>query len=221
MVHRLFFETSTTTVCLLTLSVLAGCASGAMGQVSTETGAGTDKGALLSSLDAPLAVGGDVRPALHTDIKGSSGPPLHFVSARPDVVEVRDGLLVGKSPGMSAVLVAIGSNTVVDFIHVWVAAVDRIDVHRVDGGGTDNGPLTEPIDLVTGEEMRLVPHAYAGSSPLVGVATSTWSVEPPIALVLREGLPNRVRLVATAPGTADLKVTMLGTSSHIKLTVVR
>jgi hypothetical protein len=204
------------------LSATVACgAAGALGQAQTVNPAGADKGGLASTLDEPLAVGGEVRPTFRSTMAGAAAPPTHFVSARPDVLEVRDGLLVGRSPGMSAVLVAMDDSTVLDFVHVWVRSADRLEVHSIDMAGGDLGPITEPVELVPGDSLRLVPHAYAASEQLAGVATSGWTVEPPIAVVLREGLPNRVRIVARTPGSADVKVTMLGATSHLKLTVVQ
>jgi hypothetical protein len=189
------------------------------GTAATATGA-ADKGSLQSELDAPLAVGGEVRPAFELNVAGSTAPPTHFVSARPDVILVRDGVLVGQSPGVSAVLVAMPDETVVDFLHVWVERADRVEVHGIDGSGADLGPLTEPLDLVAGERMRLVPHAYAAGAQLAGVATAKWAVDPPIAVVLREGLPNRVTLLARTAGTADVRVAMAGVTSHLQLKVI-
>jgi hypothetical protein len=205
---------------LLLMLLPAGCGS-AMGQVATDTRGGADKGGLASALDAPLAVGGEARPALHFELRGSAAPSTHLLSARPEVIEVRDGLLVGRAPGVSAVLVTLDDHTVVDFIHLWVKPADRLVVHGIDAAGADMGPLTEAIELLPGEFLHLVPHPYGGPERLVGVGTSTWIVDPPIAVVLREGLPNRVRLVARTPGDADVKVTMLGATSHLKLKVVQ
>ena len=80
--------------------------------------------------------------------------------------------------------------------------------------------MSETVELVVGDGMRFVPHPYAGGARLVGVATSTWTVEPPIAIVLREGLPNRVRVVARQPGTANVNVSMLGATSTLRLKVM-
>jgi hypothetical protein len=188
--------------------------------MSSRDGA-ADKGGLASALDAPLAVGGEVRPAIHLDIKGSTAPPTHLVSPINGIIEVKDGLLVGKAEGVAPVLVALdGTNTVVDFYHVWVRPADRLEVHGIEPSGNDVGALTERVQLINGESLRLVPHAYAGPSQLAGVARSTWVVEPPIAAVLREGLPNRIRLVAKQPGNATLKVTMLGATSNLPLQVM-
>jgi hypothetical protein len=191
-----------------------------MGQMRTHGGGAADKGSLLSALDAPLAVGGEVRPAFQMSVAGSTPPPTHLVSARSDVILVRDGVLVGQSPGVAAVLVAMPDETVVDFLHVWVEAANRIDVHGIDGSGADLGPLTDALDMVPGERMRLVPHAYAGAEQLAGVAPATWTVDPPIAVVLREGLPNRVTLLARTAGTADVRVAMAGVTSHLQLKVI-
>ncbi len=204
---------------LLLLPLLTGCGS-AFAQVDAAPSAATDKGGLASSLDAPLAVGGEVRPALHVNVSGSAAPSVRFLSARPDVIAVRDGLLVGRAPGVSAVLVAMEDSTVLDFLHVWVKPADRIEVHGTDSAGGDMGPLTEAVDLLAGDTLRLAPHPYSGPERLAGVGTSTWVVDPPIAVVLREGMPNRVRLVARTPGTADVKVTMLGATSHLQLRVI-
>lgn len=202
------------------LLVLTGCGAGAMGQVATSPGGSADKGGLASSLDAPLAVGGEVRPALEFQVKGSAAPSVQLLSPRSNVLEVRDGLLVGKAAGLAPVLVAVDGGTVIDFIHVTVRAAERIAVHGFDAGGGDVGPLSEPVELLVGDSVRLSPRPYAGSERLVGVATSTWVVEPPIAVVLREGLPGRVRLVARQPGSATVKVTMMGVTSVLELKVV-
>ncbi len=193
-----------------------------MGQsVMSSANGAADKGGLASALDAPLAVGGEVRPAIHLDIKGSTAPPTHLFSPIGSIIEVKNGLIVGKSEGVAPVFVALdGTNTVVDFYHVWVRPADRLEVHGIDASGNDVGALTEPVQLMIGEGVRLVPHAYAGPSQLAGVARSTWVVDPPIAAVLREGLPNRIRIVAKQPGSATLKVTMLGATSNLPLQVM-
>lgn len=206
---------------LLAAIAAVGCGYGAMQQSRTVSEGAADKGGLASSLDAPLAVGGEVRPSVKIEVPGSAPPATHLISARPDIVDVRQGLLVGKSPGMSAVLVTTDGDTVLDFFHVTVRAADRLEVHGIDASGADLGPLTEPVELMAGDGMRLVPHGYAGDQRLVGVGTSTWTVEPPIAVTLREGLPNRVRLVARAAGNATVKVTMLGATTTLDLKVTQ
>jgi hypothetical protein len=206
---------------LLALLTATGCGGGALRQTDLSASSGaTDKGALASALDAPLAVGGEVQPDIRYEVPGSAGLAAHLLSPRRDILEVRDGLLVGKAAGTAPVLLALDGDLVVDFVHVTVRAADRIEVHGIDATGADLGELTETIELVAGESLRLVPHPYAGPNRLVGVATSTWTVDPPIALVLREGLPNRVRLMARQPGQAKVTATMLGKTKTLALKVL-
>lgn len=204
-------------VSLLLVST-AGC-GGAMGQVSSQDKGASDKGGILSSLDAPLAVGGTVRPSLRVEVQGSTPPPVHLVSARPDIVDVVNGNLVGRRAGMAAVLVATDAE-VLDFVHVWVTPMERVEVHILEPNGSEGGVVMEPVEMVIGESIRLVPHAYSANEALVGVQTSSWTVEPPIAQVLREGLPGRVRLVARTAGIAKVRVAMLDKSSTIDLKVL-
>ncbi len=202
------------------LTLLSGCGAGAMGQATIRSDAATDKGGLLSSLNAPLAVGATSRPNLKVEIKGSTGLATRLVSVRPDILTVRDGTLEGRAPGVSALLITDDKQVVLDFIHVWVKPANRIELHRLDAEGSDVGEVTEPIEMLVGDAVRLIPRPYAGSEALSGVATSSWSVEPLVATVLREGLPNRCRIVARSPGSATLKVTMLNATASIPLKVL-
>jgi hypothetical protein len=190
-----------------------------MGQSSIQEGGAADKGGLLSSLQAPIAVGGSVRPALRLELHGSTPPSTHYVSTRPSIFAVRDGVLEGRAPGMAALLILNDQNVVLDFIHIFVKPANRIELHRIDVDGADMGDVSEPVEMIVGESVRFVPKPYAGSELLTGVATSSWTVDPPIATVLREGLPGRVRILARSAGTATLKVSLLGSvaSVHVKV----
>ena len=203
------------------LTSLTGCGGGALGQMDVGgPRPGADTGGLASALSAPIALGADVRPDLRFDVKGSVAMSTHLVSAREDILGVKNGLLHGSHEGTAPVLVALDSGTVVDFVHVTVKRASRIEVHAIDATGGDSGALTEPIDIALGESVHLVPFPYAEDQRLVGVSTATWTVEPPIATVLREGLPNRVRLLARKPGQATVKVAMLGGTSTLSLEVL-
>jgi len=197
----------------------ASSCGGAMGQAVIHD-RGADKGGLLSSLNAPLAVGASVRPALQLELHGSTPPSTHYISARPEIIAVRDGLLDGRAPGMTALLIANEQNVVLDFIHVWVKPANRLEMHRIDSDGSDMGEVSEPVEMVVGESVRFMPRPYNGSEALAGVATSSWSIEPPIATVLREGLPNRCRILARQAGTATLKVALLGSVASVQVKVM-
>ncbi len=183
--------------------------------------AAADQGGLASALSSPLALGADVRPDLRFDVKGSVAMSTHLLSAREDILAVKSGLLHGNHEGTAPVLVALDSGTIVDFVHVTVKRASRIEVHAIDPASGDSGALTEPLEVATGESVHLVPFPYAEDQRVVGVSTATWTVEPPIATVLREGLPNRVRLLARKPGQATVKVVMLGSTSTLSLEVIQ
>ena len=196
------------------------CGGGAIGQSSLVAQPHSDKGGLLSSLDAPLAVGGTVRPEIRIDLKGSTPPPTHMISVRPDILSVDALGVTGRAPGLAALLVATDENVVIDFVHVWVKPADRIELHAIDSSGMDVGELTESVDLAVGESLRIVPRAYAGSQVLSGATSTTWSIEPPIALALKEGLPQRRRILARTPGSTTIRVSALGATKTLTLKVV-
>lgn len=200
--------------------VTASSCGGAMGQAALDNRVASDKGGLLSSLNAPLAAGASVRPALRLELHGSTPPSTRFISARPEIITVRDGVLEGRAQGMTALLIANEQNVVLDFIHVWVKQANRLEMHRIDADGSDMGEVTEPVEMVVGESVRFVPRPYHGSEALAGVATSSWTIDPPIATVLREGLPNRARILARSAGSATLKVAMLGGVASVPVKVM-
>jgi hypothetical protein len=192
-----------------------------MGQTSMRPSSDTDKGGLLSSLDAPLALGGTARPAMRVELNGSQPPPTRLVSARPDVLSTDGTRITGRAQGMSAVLVTTEDGTVLDFVHVWVRRADRIELHVLGADGSDVGELTDPYELAVGESLRVLPRLYAGSQPLSGVSSVKWAIDERVASVLSEGVPQRCRVLARAPGTATLQVSMMGASASLPIRVVR
>ena len=78
--------------------------------------------------DAPLAVGARLRPAVEVEIAGTVTPTVGVESGRPDVLAVDHGVLRAVRPGVAPVLITADDGTVIDFVHVWVAAPTRIAV---------------------------------------------------------------------------------------------
>ena len=174
-----------------------------------------------SDLDAPLAVGSMYRPELKLELQGGGVPALVLDSPRSHIVSVRDGTLFARAPGLAAVLAKMPDGTVIDFLHVWVEAPTRITLHRFSVDFTDLGAVTAPVDLVVSESVILTPRIYANAQRLAGSAESSWQVEPPLLTVLRDGVPERRRLVARTPGRAKVTVSMLGRSTSIDVRVVQ
>jgi hypothetical protein len=173
-----------------------------------------------NDLHAPLAVGSSYRPEMKVELRGGGVPSLILDSPRSQVLSVQDGTLFARSPGLAAVLVKMPDGTTIDFLHIWVAAPTQLTLHRFSQDFSDLGAVTAPLDLVAGESVLLTPRIYAGAQRLAGNAESTWRVEPPLLDVLSDGVPERRRLVARAPGLTKVTVSMLGTSTSIELRVV-
>src|SRR5262245_38752214 len=89
------------------------------------------------ALNAPIAVGASLVPEVHIETPRCSLPVLHLASARPDVITIENGALLGKAPGVSAILFATDEGRVVDFLHVWVAQPSRMTLARLAPTGSD------------------------------------------------------------------------------------
>lgn len=166
---------------------------------------------------APLAVGARLRPDVSVDMAGTVMPVVALTTSRPEVVAIEDGVLVGRAPGMAAVLIATRDGTVVDFQHVWVAMPTAMVVERA--GGDE---VVGPLQLVAGEQIVLASTMIAGSQRLAGDGEPDWQVDGDAAAVslLRDGATGRRRLIARAPGHAQVVVAALGISTTVDVEVV-
>jgi hypothetical protein len=168
---------------------------------------------------APLAVGARFQPEVAIDLDGTTAPALALSSAAPGIIEVENGALVGRAPGVSAVVIAVDSGMIVDFMHVWVAEATAITVER------DGERISGGIGLVAGEEMKLSPALWHKAQRLEGLSSLEWKVECadpascPIAL-LRDGTPSRRRLRAQRPGKATVVIAGLGVSEKLDVEVM-
>ena len=152
---------------------------------------------------APLAVGTRFHPDVATEIAGTTTPNLRLDSADPGVVAVEDGALVAKAPGASAVLISTEDGAVVDFVHIWVAAVTSISLARRDGDR-----VSGELGLAVGEDVTLVPTLWSGAQRLGGEADAVWSASADSVTLLRDGSADRRRIRARAPGRATITVAL-------------
>jgi hypothetical protein len=86
---------------VLLTSLLSVSCGGAFGQGHLSQG---NEAPSEAASPGPIAVGARFRPKIEATVAGSEGPTVRLLSARPDVVEVDKGELLGVAPGMSAVL---------------------------------------------------------------------------------------------------------------------
>ncbi len=201
---------------MLLAPAMAGCAGMAMGQGTMAAKNADD----AKQLDAPLAVGASIQPDVHMDLRGTASPTLVLVSARPAVVAADGGRLTGRTPGVSAILVTTKEGQVLDFYHLWVERASRATLHRLYDDGRDMGEVRNEMDLMVGESAMLAPKVYYRAQELAGTIEGQWSVEPPIARVLAEGIPERRRLVATKAGKATLSVKLANVTVTMPLSVL-
>lgn len=201
---------------------LIGCSgdSGALGQADVTTECSpTDFACVTAGLDGPVAVGGGVPLSLDLDVAGSSTPAMTLLSADPTVLKTSGTEVVGQSPGVAALVLLTDQGAAVDFLHVFVVAPNRIGVHRRDGG-LELGELVDDIQLVPGDELVIEVEPYVDSQRLLGRASSEWTTTTTAVTLLRDGAPNRRRLVARAPGQAPVTVSAFGFDHTIQVEVV-
>jgi hypothetical protein len=205
---------------LLLLTLLGACASGgALRQTAVARDCGTnDPGCHRIGPLAPLAVGAVFRPDVAVELPGTTAPALTLASVDQRVLDVVDGALVGVGPGVSAVTIAVDTGAVVDFIHVWVATPTAVTLQREGGERVETA-----IQLVAGEDLKLVPALWNRGQRLEGASSVEWSLECEAACpaaLLRDGSPHRRRLRAQRPGKATLVVAGLGVRATLAVEVV-
>jgi hypothetical protein len=201
-------------------SALAGCGGGALRQAAVaDSCAPGDPDCSRAGFDAPLALGATARPVTKISLTGSAAPGIHYESAAPDILEVDGGVVIGKSAGASALLFVSDADTVLDFLHVWVKAPTALDVTASTPGSDQMGHVDGPLELMVGEDAQVAIAPSADGQRLLGTSAAEWTIEPAIAILLREGSDARRRIVASAPGKAVIHVKMLGLESTIDVRV--
>jgi hypothetical protein len=201
----------------LVLLLPTACGPGALHQ-ATLVGQCADGDAACSRRhpQAPIAVGTRFHPEVSTSVDGTTTPNLVLESAAPDILAVEDGALVAKRPGASAVLISTDDQSVVDFVHVWVAPVTRVTLMRRDGDRIDRA-----IGLAVGEDLTITPALWNGAQRLAGDGAAAWTSSNEAALsVLRDGSADRRRLRARAPGTSTVTVAVGELTASVEIEVV-
>lgn len=178
-----------------------------------------DPSCLRNRFTAPIAVGATVTPEIDVAIRGTTGPALHFESANDAVLAADRGALRGKAPGIAALLLVTDSGTVIDFLHVWVKGPTGIQLTALSPTEGRGEPVVEGIDLLPGESMRLSATLHGDGQPLAGDAPQSWTIDKPIAAILRDGAGGRRRIVAVEPGRATLRVEALEEVAQVEVVV--
>lgn len=199
---------------------MTGCGEGALrASVATADTCMPGQDCTHAGFDAPVAIGATVRPDFQMKIQGSAGAGYRFVSASPNVLEVDDGDVIGRSPGMSALMLVSDGETVVDFIHVWVKAPTKVRLAATVPGRDKASVTSGPIELLVGDSIFVSAVLSADGQRLIGAAPGEWEADEAVLSVLREGNEDRRRVVALRPGKTELSVTTLGLAASIDIVV--
>jgi hypothetical protein len=214
------------TVCswFLIAAGVAGCASGSEGALGqTETNAACSPADLvcaLSGLDAPIALGATLPVDMAVTVQGSSAPPLSLMSGHPDVLAVDGHRITGAGRGLAALIALSPDGRVVDFLHLFVAQPDSLDLRRLTPEGLSTSPMPERMQLLAGDDFGVVATPALDTVRLLGEVEAVWAVEGESILVLDEGVPNQRRVIARDAGVSVLSVEALGLGAQIEMEVV-
>lgn len=200
--------------------IAAGCAgdSGALGNTSvSQECAPTDFACVTAGLDGPVAVGGVLPLSIDVDALGTSTGTMTLMSGDPRIIKAAGTEIVGIQPGVAA-LVMLSENSAVDFLHVYVAAPNRVGLQRIEDGLVRQ-EVTDSIEMLVGDELVVEIAPYRDSQRLLGHATTTWTAGSPVTL-LKDGVPARRRIVARTPGETDIAVSSFGFEKTLHVAVL-
>jgi hypothetical protein len=155
----------------------------------------------------PIAVGGEFQVAWSAKTTGFAEP------ASRDLVSLRNAnALVAERPG-SVALLAKEEGAIVDLVHVTLEAVHHVDVEAFDQAGL---PSTVDADFtMTANQDTTVRAMSMNESGLVlgGALPCQWAVADESIAVIVGPVPlppndNQIRILAKAPGTTTVQVTL-------------
>lgn len=207
-----------------TLVALAGCgdsaesglggrpSSGALGQVSVAPECGAlNQGCLVQGLNAPLALGSRTELVIEYQIAGSSGPPTTLETADATVLATASATAVDAvGTGASAVLFVGPDETVLDFIHLWVAQPEELRILRYSPAGDLLGQVQDEISLLVGDEILVSVEPYAAAQPLLGNFELERTIDGESVSLVPDSVGGWYRVVARAPGDSTVTFSALG-----------
>lgn len=206
---------------LLTTVGCSGGSEGALGQAHVSADcASEDLTCIARGLDGPLAAGASAEIDVVLGFQGAATPTIRLVSSHPEILTVEGSRVQGTSVGNATLLITLGEeDSVVDFMHVWVAEPDRLAIGVHSPEGRELGEATDRAELLPGESLVLAPRLYARGQPLLGEPTPSWTADSDVVTLLREPSGGRIRAVARRAGTALIAVESAGRIAQLTLEV--
>jgi hypothetical protein len=194
---------------------------GALGQAHLSADCPSeDLTCVAQGLDGPLAVGAAARINVVQAFQGAATPPTRLVSSHPDILAVDGQTVRGVAEGRVTLLVMLADQeAVVDFIHVWVSAADRLALSVFTSDGRELGEVVTGAELLAGEDLVLAASVYARGQKLLGDTQAAFATDSDVVTLLREPTSGRTRVVARRPGQATLTVTAGGLATTLSVEV--
>jgi hypothetical protein len=198
-----------------------GGSQGALGQAHVSADCPSqDLTCIARGLDGPLAAGAATEIDVMIDFQGAATPATRLLFSHPDILTVDGSRVQGTAAGNATLLIMLAEeDSVIDFMHVWVAEPDRLSIGVTSPDGRELGEASDRAELLSGEALLLAPMLYARGQQLLGEARSTWTADSDVVTLLREPAGGRTRLVARKAGTALVTVESGGRTAQLALEV--
>lgn len=205
----------------LTVASCNSGSEGALGQAHLSADCPSqDLSCIAQGLDGPLAVGAAARINVIQAFPGSATPPTRLVSSHPDVLAVDGDVVHGATAGRVTLLVMLADeDAVIDFMHVWVTAADRLALSAFTSDGRELGEVVTGAELLTGEDLVLAARLYGRGQKLLGDTQAAFAIDSDVVTLLREATSGRTRVVARKPGLATITVTAGGLATTLAVEV--
>lgn len=107
-----------------------------------------------------------------------------------------------------------------DFIHLWVSAPERLVLLRRGSEGAPIGRLLPKLVLVVGDDLIISVEPFAADQQLVGDFDVQWSSGEHVLTVFPAGVEDWYRLRALSPGKVNLTAEALGLSTKLEVEVL-
>ena len=169
----------------LTVASCNSGSEGALGQAHLSADCPSqDLSCIAQGLDGPLAVGAAARINVIQGCRLAT-PPTRLVSSHPDVLAVDGDVVHGATAGRVTLLVMLADeDAVVDFIHVWVTAADRLALSAFTSDGRELGEVVTGAELLTGEDSVLAARLYGRGQKLLGDTQAAFAVDSDVVTLL-------------------------------------
>ena len=169
------------------------------------------QGCMGQGLDAPIALGSTLEIQLDYQIGGSSGPPTTIESATPAIlISEGKGRVTAVGEGLSALMFVGPDKSVIDFLHVWVAAADELRILRYSSNGALLGKVADSVKLLVGDELLVSIETYGKGQALLGNYLLEHEVTGSHVAIVPDSVDGWYRIVARDPGAATVTFKALG-----------